>query len=193
MADPALSAAVEAEAAARPMEITPQQRNAIFDRRAAALAAVPPSPRPADAFEALQFSLGEECYAFPSGQVSEVRQLEQLTALPSAPAFVAGLVNVRGRVVPVLDPRPLFGVAATAEPCRSLVLLSLAQGEVGVLASNEPGLVWLRASELRGLPVEAPAGLDPKYVRGVTSELVIVLDAGRLLADPRVVVQEEVS
>jgi len=175
-----------------PVEISEEQREAIFDRRAEALAAPPSPPRPTDAFEALVFALGQERYAFPSSQVSEVRQLDQITALPSAPGFVAGLVNVRGRIVPVLDLRPLFGVASTPEPPRATVLLSVIEGDVAVLATDEPSLAWLRASELRGIPVEAPGGLDPKYVQGVTPDLVIVLDAVRLFADQKVLVQEDV-
>jgi purine-binding chemotaxis protein CheW len=176
-----------------PMEISDAQREAIFDRRAEALAAPPTPPRPLDAFEALVFALGQERYAFPSSQVTEVRHLEQLTALPSAPAFVAGLVNVRGRIVPVIDLRPLFGVTSTDEPPRATVLISVAEGDVAVLATDEPRLAWLRASELRGLPVEAPSGLDPKYVQGVTPDLRIVLDSNRLFADHRLLVQEDVN
>jgi hypothetical protein len=73
------------------------------------------------------------------------------------------------------------------------VLISVAEGDVAVLATDEPRLAWLRASELRGLPVEAPSGLDPKYVQGVTPDLRIVLDSNRLFADHRLLVQEDVN
>ncbi|MHB8619626.1 MAG: chemotaxis protein CheW [Chloroflexota bacterium] len=177
--------------AGQPVEITEEQRDAIFDRRAESLAAPPTPPRPADAFEALVFALGEERYAFRSSQVSEVRRIDQLTALPSAPAFVAGLVNVRGRIVPVLDLRPLLGVASEAEAPRAIVLVSVAEGDVAVLATDQPNVTWLRASELGALPPEAPTWLDPGCVRGVTPDLVTVLDGARLLADERLLVQED--
>ena len=179
--------------ARQPFEISEEQREAIFDRRAEALAAPPTPPRPADAFEALVFALGQERYAFPSSQVSEVRRIDQLTALPSAPAFVAGLVNVRGRIVPVLDLRPLFGVTSAVEAPQAVVLVRASEGDVAVLATDQPNVTWLRASELGALPLEAPTGLDPRYVQGVTSDLVTVLDALRLLADQRLVVQEDIS
>lgn len=173
------------------LEISEHQRQAIFDRRAEALAAPPAPPRAADAFEALTFALGRERYAFPSNQVSEVRPIEHITALPSAPSFVAGLVNVRGSIISVLDLRPVFGAPSEAEPPSTAILVSVAEGDVAILTTSEPSLVWLRADELSDLPQDAPAGLAPRYVRGITPDLVVVLDAAKLLADERLLVREE--
>jgi purine-binding chemotaxis protein CheW len=172
--------------------ITEQQCEAIFARRAEALAAVITPPRPTDAFEALVFALGSERYAFRSGHVSEIRQVGDLTALPSAPRFVAGLINVRGRIVPVLDLRPLLGMTAADSP-QAVVLLQVPHGEVALLTTDQPSLRWLRSSQLAGLPIGRPGELDTACVQGISPDSVIVLDAPRLLADPRLVVQEEVS
>lgn len=181
----------EAEAALSRTDMTDEQRDAILAWRAAQLAAPPPPPAPADAFEAVVFALGDEHYAFPSTQVREVRPPGDLTPLMCTSAFVAGLVNVRGRVVPVLDLGPLFGLPGTGESAQAVMLLSCPRGDVGILTSNRPALRQLRAGELGGLPAGAAAGLAAAYVRGVTPDTVVVLDAERLLADQRLVVQEE--
>jgi purine-binding chemotaxis protein CheW len=167
------------------------RQDAIFAQRADALARVPEPEASRDAHEAVVFRLGDERYAFSSEQVLEVRALPVLTRLPSAPAFVAGLVNVRGRIVPVVDLRPLFGLAAPAGAARSIVLVSSGRGSIGVLATDQPEVRRLPELGLTRLPAGTPPGLDPVYVRGVTPDMVVVLDAELLFADQRVIVQDD--
>jgi hypothetical protein len=72
------------------------------------------------------------------------------------------------------------------------MLLAGPRGEIGVLTSEQPDLRWLRDAELGPLPTGGPPGLDPGAVRGVTPDLVIVLDAEPLLADQRLVVHDDI-
>jgi purine-binding chemotaxis protein CheW len=174
-----------------PAELTEAQCEAMFARRAEALAAAPAAEAAGTGFEVVVFTLGRERYAFPRTQVREVRPLGQLTRLRGTPAFIAGLVNVRGRIVAVLDLRPLFGVRPDSGAAQTLVLVSHPQGDVAILATDRPAVQVLPTAELGELPAGVPSGLDPSYVRGVTPDLVIVLDAERLLANPRLVVQED--
>jgi purine-binding chemotaxis protein CheW len=167
------------------------RQDAIFAERAEALARVPDADASREGYEALVFRLGEERYAFGSEQVLEVRPLSHLTRLPSAPAFVAGLVNVRGRIVPVLDLRPLFGLTSPPGTARSVVLVSSPRGTIGVLSTDRPEVRRLPDLELTRLPAGTPPGLDPRYVRGITPDMVVVLDAEPLLADRRVIVQDD--
>jgi purine-binding chemotaxis protein CheW len=166
------------------------RQDAIFAQRAEAQARVPDAAASRDVHEAVVFRLGDECYAFRSEQVLEVRALPHLTRLPSAPAFVAGLVNVRGRIVPVLDLRPLFGLPAPPGTARSIVLVASGRGSIGVLATDQPEVRRLPDLALTRLPAGTPPGLDPMFVRGVTPDMVVVLDAEPLLADQRVIVEE---
>lgn len=183
-------AAVESEVGRG--ELTPTQRDAILARRAEALA-VPLAPEASvDSFEALVFMLGDEHYAFPSHQVREVHAIAHIAALPGAPTWIAGLTNVRGRIVPVLDLRPFFGLPATSWSYQTALLMASPGGEVGILPTTQPSLRWLQESDLGSLPAGAPAGLDPAYVRGVTRDLIIVLDGASLLADERLRVQADV-
>jgi purine-binding chemotaxis protein CheW len=167
------------------------RQEAIFAQRAEALSRASDADAMREAHEALVFRLGEEYYAFSSEQVVEVRPLSHITPLPSAPGFVAGLVNVRGRIVPVLDLRPLFGLASPPDTARAIVLVSSAQGNVGVLSTDQPKVRRLVDLGLTRLPAGTPQGLDPIYVRGVTADMVVLLDAEPLLADQRVIVQDD--
>lgn len=168
---------------------TEAQVEAVFARRAEMLARPLPEAGGAGP-EALVFALGAERYAFPTWQVLEVRPIGQVTRLPGTPPFVAGIVNVRGRIVPVLDLRPVFGLAPGGDAV-SVLLIAGPRGDVGLVATGRPEVHPLPPGPLGELPPGAPPGLQAGYVRGVTEDLLVVLDAEALLADPRLVVQEE--
>jgi purine-binding chemotaxis protein CheW len=171
--------------------LTDAQRDGVFARRAESLAAAAPRAEQ-DTFEALVFAIESERYAFPGSQVREVRPLGFLSRLPGTPALIRGLINVRGRIVPVIDLRPLLGLPSDEQqPHMSVVLVSAPGGDVGVLATDRPTVRLLRSTDLMQPPPGTLAGLDPSCSRGITPDLVVVLDAERLLADSRLVVQHD--
>ena len=72
------------------------------------------------------FTLGDEAYGLPIAAVEEVlRMPERLTRVPRAPAFIEGVVNVRGRVIPVIDQRRRFGAEGAASDKRRLIVTSI--------------------------------------------------------------------
>jgi purine-binding chemotaxis protein CheW len=169
------------------------QTDAVFARRAEELAARTAGEAQRDeVVEALVFALGRELYAFPAMQVHEVRPLGWLTLLPGTPALLAGLINVRGRIVPVIDLRPLLGIASDVETALSVVLVSYRSGDVGLLVTDRPTVRLVHIGALTEPPAGPLSGIDAGCVRGITPELLIVLDAERLLADPHLIVQYEI-
>jgi purine-binding chemotaxis protein CheW len=172
-------------------QLTAAQRDAIFARRAEALAAPGPDDcQEQETLEALVFALGRELYALPANQVHEVRSVGALTRLPGTPTFLAGLINVRGRIVPVVDLRPLLGMPTDSQST-SVVLVAHRRGNIGLLVAGRPTVRPLSVAELTDPPAGPLSGIDPTCIRGITPGLVIVLDAERLLADPRLVIQHE--
>src|SRR5437867_10415360 len=128
-------------------QITVEQRDAGFARRAEELAESACDERQDDeTLESLVFALGREQYALPADQVHEVRPLGLLTRLPGTPAFLAGLINVRGRIVPVVDLRPLLGLN-TDTPSSSVVLVTHRSGNIGLLVAGRPTVRPLRMAE----------------------------------------------
>jgi purine-binding chemotaxis protein CheW len=173
--------------------LTAAQRDVVFASRAEELAEMAPGDgQHDDTQDALVFALGRELYAFPATQVHEVRPLGWLTRLPGTPAFLAGLINVRGRIVPVIDLRPVLGIAIDDGPSMSVVLVSYRSADVGLLVTDRPTVRQLRVADLTEPPPGQLSGIDSSCVRGITPDLMVVLDAERLLADLRLVVQHEV-
>lgn len=130
------------------------------------------------------FNLGKEEFAVPILQIQEINRLTEITRVPKSPDFVEGVINLRGKVIPVIDLRKRFG---------------LPQGELGKYAriivvnmdSRMLGLIVDSVSEVLRLSedaIEPPppvvAGIDSEYIRGLgkmEGRLLILLDLNKIL------------
>jgi purine-binding chemotaxis protein CheW len=166
----------------------------ILRERALALAAEPGRTQTvADTIEVVEFLLAHECYAVESSYVREVYPLENLTPLPCTPAFVLGIVNLRGEIVSVIDVRKFFDLAQTGLPdLNKVIVLESGNMVFGILADVILGVRRIALAEIQpSLPTLT--GIREKYLKGITPERTVVLDAGKLLADEEIVVQEQVD
>lgn len=138
---------------------------------------------PGELLEVLRFTLGGELYAVESCHVSTVMPLPQFTPLPGTPAFVLGIVSVRGHIVSVLDLRVLFELPIEGLSDRNyLVVLHSEEMEFGLLADQIRGIGQI---PLSGLQQELAnlKGIRADYLLGVTLDQTTVLDGARLLGD----------
>lgn len=143
--------------------------------------------------ELLEFSLAQERYALETRFVREVCPLKHLTPLPSTPAFVAGIVNVRGRIIPVLNFKRFFGLPDNGlTDLHRVILVSGHDLELGLLADVSVGVRTIPSSSLQP-SLATLTGIGAEYLKGVTAERLIVLDMDRLLTDRRIIVNEEVE
>lgn len=141
--------------------------------------------------ELLSFSLSGELYAIGSEHVAQVLPLNHYTPLPNTPAYVLGIVNVRGRIVSVMDLRVLFELPNGHLSDRSfLLILQSPDMEFGLLIDRVLGVTQVnRASLQAGLA--NLSGVRANYLLGVTAEQCTVLDGARLLGDPNLCVRAE--
>lgn len=168
-------------------------RQALLRARARQLARPPEAPATGEMLDLLEFGLAGERYAFVAGDVDDVAPLRELTPLPCAPPFLRGLVNIRGRLVAVVDLKRFFGLPDPGITDLHRVLLLRKGGmEIGVLADTVEGVQAVPATRVHA-PLPAPAGIRVEYIRGVTPERMVVLDADAILDDPRLIIDEEVD
>jgi purine-binding chemotaxis protein CheW len=147
----------------------------------------------ADSIEVVEFVLAHERYAVEASHVREVYPLGNLTPLPCTPAFVLGIVNLRGEIVSVIDVRKFFDLPQTGLPdLNKVIVLESANMAFGILAD---AILGVRRIPLAKIEPSLPTltGIREKYLRGITPERTVVLDAGKLLADEEIVVQEQVG
>lgn len=190
-AEAATTAATAAATAATTQYADADPASAVLRRRAQALARPAQAAAGAEAtLDLLEFGIGNERYALPMDGIDEVLAFERLTPLPCTPAFVLGIVNVRGRMVAVIDIRRFFDLPERGITDLHQVILVHGNGvEVGLLADAVIGLRTVAQGSLQGgLPTLH--GIRADYLRGVTPDSLVVLDLDRLLADPAIVVDD---
>ena len=122
----------------------------------------------------------------------EVYPLKNLTPLPCTPPFVRGIVNVRGRIMPVLDIKKFFDLPEGLTDLHRVILVGGDDLELGLLADV---IVGMRPVPMDSLQAALPTLTDIRgeYLKGVTAERLVVLDLDRILADPKIFVHEEVE
>lgn len=185
----AAGAALRGEAA-----LSTEAQTRILRQRARSLASPPlDAGAGGTGLEIVEFRLAQEHYAVEASWVGEVLPLRQLTELPCAPRFVAGIIAVHGRVVAVLDLRVFFELerAGLGDTSRVIVLRG-ATMEAGILADAVLGSSSIPILRIQpGLPTLT--GVRAGFLKGVAPGPVVVLDAGKLLASTSLVVNEEVK
>lgn len=165
----------------------------ILHERALALALEAVKSDTGPSLDVVEFRLASERYAIESALLSEVYPLKELTPLPCTPAFVRGVINLRGRILAVIDLKKFFDLPGEGLQDLHRVLVLNAPGlELGILADSVVGNSSLPLSALQaGLPTLT--GIRAEYLKGVTADGLVVLDAGGILSDPKIIVQEEVT
>jgi purine-binding chemotaxis protein CheW len=166
----------------------------ILRARAQALARPPQqSPVPSTMLDLLEFRLASERYALETRHVQDVHPLRELTPLPCTPPFVLGIVNVRGRILPVLDLKKFFDLPELGlTDLHRIILVRGNDLELGLLADVIVGVRSVAADSLQpSLPTLT--GIRADYLKGIGEQHLVVLDLDRILSDPKIIVHEEVD
>jgi purine-binding chemotaxis protein CheW len=142
--------------------------------------------RGADETQIVVFELGDERYGLDIATVFEIIRHQPITAVPQAPAFVRGVFNLRGRIIPVVDLRDRFGMAEGAMTKASRIVVCEAAGtRIGLIVDGVSEVLMIAAAAIEPTPGVA-AGTDAAYLRGIAKlgdRLIILLDLDGLLND----------
>jgi len=142
----------------------------------------------------LTFSLAEENYGLEILKVQEIVGLLPVTRVPRMPSFVAGVVNLRGRVIPVVDLRLAFGLPEAdmdERTCIIVVSVERAAGEsavMGVLVDEVSDVAALAADAIEATP-EFGAAIDTSFIKGVgraEERVLLLLDIDKALSESEI-------
>jgi purine-binding chemotaxis protein CheW len=141
----------------------------------------------------VELALGEERFGVNLHQVQEVQPLKGLTPVPGIGGFWAGVVNLRGRLYPVLDLRRYLRLPAAGPPEGGQIVVVAAAGlHVALWTSDVLGVRQVPHDDIQPSMLE-PRGASRNIVAGVTADLLAMLDLDLLLSDPSLAVHEEGS
>ena len=171
----------------------PEEIRRVLDTRARKAARPELKPDTSERIEILSFSMAGEIYGIETCHIREVCQIKELTVVPCTPPFIAGVMNLRGRILTIVDLCRFFKLPPGGlTEFNRVIVLKGSDNELGVLADSISGVLMVAVSELQeNLPTLT--GIHERFLRGVTAQVVAVLDGERLLGDNSLKVNEKVN
>ena len=158
----------------------------------ASIASAKPSVKAAaqvDESQFLTFFLGKEMFAIGILNIKEILEYGQLTAVPMLPAFIRGVINLRGAVVPVVDLSARFGGAqseTTKRTCIVIVEIATTDGrqEIGMVVDSVSAVLEIPANDIEPAP-EFGAKIRAAFIQGmgkINGRFVIILNVDKVLS-----------
>lgn len=136
--------------------------------------------------EYLTFRLDQEEYGIEILKVQEIRGYEQPTRIANAPAFIKGVVNLRGTIVPIIDMRLKFNCAqADYNGFTVVIILNLRERVVGIVVDSVSDVMELSAENIRSAP-DVESAIDNGCILGLGSvgeRMLILLDIEKLMSN----------
>lgn len=139
-----------------------------------------------DILQLVTFRLGNEEYSLDILRVQEIIRHMELTRVPKAPEFVDGVINLRGRVIPVLDLRKRFGLAADDKTSDTrIIVVDVNNKTVGFKVDAVSEVLRLPSDKVEP-PPSLVTGKESAYIKGVgkmEGRLIILLDVSKILTN----------
>jgi purine-binding chemotaxis protein CheW len=135
------------------------------------------------------FQLGDDYYAVDIMRVREIIRPQKLTALPKAPPFVEGVINLRGTVIPVMDLRQRFALPARSNRQGSKLLIVAAfRCMIGLVVDEVTEVVTVPAQDIKP-PPEMIMGVGSEYLIGVClvrDSMIMLLNIDKIFSNAEV-------
>ena len=131
------------------------------------------------------FELGGETYGLDIGTVHEIIRMQPITRVPKAPFYVEGVINLRGKVIPVVDMRKRFGLE-TSERTKNnrIVVVAISGTTTGIIVDAVTEVLRIPNASVEPASSIVTAG-ETDYLQGIAkleNRMVILLDLGKVLA-----------
>lgn len=139
-----------------------------------------------DLLQLVSFNLGEELFGVDILKVQEINRLVEITKVPKAPNFVEGVINLRGKVIPIIDLRKRFGLPTKEHDKDTRITVVDINGNVmGMIVDAVSEVLRLPSSTVEAAP-DIATSVDSQYIRGVAKledRLLILLDLARIFSE----------
>lgn len=135
--------------------------------------------------EYLTFTLGAEEYGVDILKVQEIRGYDTITRIPDAPAFIKGVINLRGTIVPVVDMRIKFDLGKVEyNEFTVMIILNVAHRVVGMVVDGVSDVMQLAPDQIRAAP-EFGSSVNTRYITGLgvlDQRMLILVDIEKLMS-----------
>ena len=146
--------------------------------------------------EFLSFRLGDEEYAIDILKVQEIRAHEAVTRIANAPAYLKGVINLRGQIVAIVDLRVKLSMARVEVNASTVVIiLNIAGRVIGMVVDAVSDVVALAPDQIRPAPAFGNV-VDATFIRGIApveDRMLILVDIARLMTSGELAVVEKAA
>ncbi|MEW6698039.1 MAG: chemotaxis protein CheW [Bacillota bacterium] len=132
------------------------------------------------------FQLMEQVYGIDINAVYEIIRMESITKIPRTPHFVEGVINLRGRIIPVIDLGVRFGLGQNERTQASRIIIVEVSGQtVGMIVDSVQEVLRIPVNSIEP-PPPVVNGVDAAYLRGIAileERLIVLLDQNKILME----------
>lgn len=138
----------------------------------------------------LEFILGQEKYAIKTENLKEIIESNQITEIPCTPAYIYGVINIRGKIVTVIDLKKYLKLDYVGINDRSSIIVAMFEDNlVGIVADMVTGIKTIEVSDIQKT-TPTLKNIKDSYVHGITSDTIIILEIDRILSDNAILVND---
>ena len=138
-----------------------------------------------EVLQLVTFKLAGEEYATDILKVQEINRMVEITSVPNAPHYVEGVINLRGKVIPVVNLRKKFGLVVKEADAQSRIMVVDVGKTIGIIVDSVSEVLRLRADTVETPPSITENG-SSEYIRGIgklEDRLLILLDLDKLFGN----------
>jgi purine-binding chemotaxis protein CheW len=137
----------------------------------------------------VEFLLSPERFAIEEKYVSEVLSLKEITPIPGTPAFVMGVINLRGRIVSIINLKTLFNLKERGlTELNKVIILKDEKTEFGIVADSISGNKTIDLQTLSSPPLTLNT-IESDNIKGITPDGLIILNAANLLNSKQIILK----
>ena len=141
----------------------------------------------------LTFTLEDEVYGIEIKYVTEIIGIQSITKVPEVPAYVKGIINLRGKIIPVIDVRLKFGKEPMEYDDRTcIVVIDITELSVGLIVDNVDEVLTIDDKDVAAPPTNK-TGFENRYIKGIGKagdRVQLLLDCEKLLKNDEVEIIE---
>jgi purine-binding chemotaxis protein CheW len=145
--------------------------------------------------EYLTFVLGAEEYGLEILKVQEIRGYDVVTQIANTPSFIKGVVNLRGKIVPIVDLRIRFNLGKVEyNEFTVVIILNLNGRVVGIVVDGVSDVMALKEEQIRDVP-SLVTSIDTKYIVGLATvehQMLILVDIEQLMSSQEMALIDDV-
>ncbi len=153
-----------------------------------ALAKIDDAAKNDELIQLVSFMLAEEEYGVEVLKVREIIRMPTITKMPNTPQYVEGIINLRGKVIPIISMRKRFGLPECESSSRTRIIIMDVTGSLtGFIVDGVSEVIRIRSSEIQPPPsMVLSGGIGQEFITGVfnhAERLLIIMDIDRMYSN----------